>query len=96
MLFQTLSSLALASTALCAPTINALGRREEVDHDSLNPIATRVQSGALGAAIEKFNPRLHIASGCQPYTAVDDSGNTKQVARSPAHASCKFLILIVA
>ncbi|KAI3392060.1 hypothetical protein diail_6289 [Diaporthe ilicicola] len=80
MLLQTLTSLALASTALCAPTTNSLGRRDEVDHDSLDPIATRIQSGALGAAIEKFNPRLHIASGCQPYTAVDDSGNTKQVA----------------
>lgn len=80
MLLQTLTSLALAGTALCAPATNALRRRDEVDHDSLNPIATRVQDGPLGAAIEKFNPRLHIASGCQPYTAVDDSGNTKQVA----------------
>lgn len=83
MLFQTLSSLALVGTALCAPATNALGRRDEVDHDSLNPIATRVQDGPLGAAIEKFNPRLHIASGCQPYTAVDDSGNTKHVDMPP-------------
>lgn len=76
MLFQTLSSLAFAATALCAPTTQALGRRGKVDHDSLNPVATRVQDGPLGRAIEKFNPRLHIASGCQPYTAVDDYGNT--------------------
>lgn len=73
--------LALAGAALSAPAPApapgpaALRPRATVDHDSLNPIATRVQSGAKGAAIEKFNPKLHIASGCQPYTAVDDAGN---------------------
>ena len=91
MLLQTLSSLALAGTALCAPATHALGRRDEVDHDSLNPIATRVQDGPLGAAIERFNPRLHIASGCQPYTAVDDSGNTKQVAKPPVPGIVRIL-----
>lgn len=94
MLLQLLSSLALAGTALCAPTTQTLGRRGEVDHDSLDPIATRVQDGPLGAAIEKFNPRLHIASGCQPYTAVDDSGNTKQVATPPARVPCGVLLTL--
>lgn len=56
-----------------------LERRAAVAHDSLNPIATRVQTGANGAAITRFNPKLHIASGCQPYTAVDDAGNTRLV-----------------
>lgn len=67
----------LAGVALGAPSVPALDRRAVVAHDSLNPIATRVQSGPKGAAIERFNPKLHIASGCQPYTAVDDAGNTR-------------------
>lgn len=74
MLFQSCwAALALAGTALSIP----LEKRDVVAHDSLNPIATRVQSGAAGEAIAKFNPKLHIASGCQPYTAVDDAGNTR-------------------
>lgn len=67
------AALALAGAALSHP----LEKRAVVAHDSLNPIATRVQSGAAGQAITKFNPKLHIASGCQPYTAVDDAGNTR-------------------
>lgn len=70
-----LSALALAGSVLGAPT--ELQSRAVVAHDSLNPIAQRVQSGAIGTAIAKFNPRLHIAHGCQPYTAVDDAGNTR-------------------
>lgn len=69
--------LAFAGMALGAPTSSNLDRRAVVAHDSLNPIATRVQAGVKGDAIKKFNPRLHIASGCQPYTAVDDAGNTR-------------------
>lgn len=68
--------MALAGVAFGAPLSPALERREVVSHDALNPIATRVQTGTNGAAIERFNPKLHIASGCQPYTAVDDAGNT--------------------
>lgn len=71
------AALALAGAVLGAPSSLALDRRGSVAHDSLNPIATRVQSGAKGAAITRFNPRLHIASGCQPYTAIDDAGNTR-------------------
>lgn len=71
------STLALAGVALGAPLSPALEPRASVNHDSLNPIATRVQTGTNGAAITRFNPKLHIASGCQPYTAVDDAGNTR-------------------
>lgn len=76
-LFSTLcAALALVGTGMSAPS-SSLDSRSVVAHDSLNPIKTRVQSGAAGEAITKFNPKLHIASGCQAYTAVDDSGNTR-------------------
>ncbi|KAF9694266.1 hypothetical protein EKO04_008081 [Ascochyta lentis] len=68
------SSLTVAAGVLGAPT--ALKARDVVAHDSLKPIPTRVQSGVVGRAIERFAPLLHIAHGCQPYTAVDDAGNT--------------------
>lgn len=66
-------TLTLAGAALGSP----LNRRDVVSHDALSPIAQRVQSGANGEAIARFNPKLHIASGCQAYTAVDDEGNTR-------------------
>lgn len=72
-----LSALAVASGVLAAPTPPELEARAVVNHDSLNPIRTRLQPGAIGRAIEKFQPLLHIAHGCQPYTAVDDNGNTR-------------------
>lgn len=68
-------ALTLASAVLGTPL--SLNRRAVVAHDSLNPIAQRVQSGVNGEAIARFNPALHIASGCQAYTAVDDEGNTR-------------------
>ncbi|KAH6633800.1 necrosis and ethylene-inducing protein [Boeremia exigua] len=66
----------MAAVAFASPTPSELKSRASVPHDSLNPIATRVQAGNIGRAIEKFSPLLHIAHGCQPYTAVDDEGNT--------------------
>lgn len=71
------SALALASSAFAAPTPSELEARAVVNHDRLNPIGTRLQAGANGRAIERFTPLLHIAHGCQPYTAVDDAGNTR-------------------
>ncbi|XP_014550634.1 hypothetical protein COCVIDRAFT_114971 [Bipolaris victoriae FI3] len=71
-----LSALVAASGILAAPTSLEIDARAVVNHDSLNPIRTRLQPGAIGRAIERFQPLLHIAHGCQPYTAVDDNGNT--------------------
>ncbi|GKT63381.1 necrosis inducing protein [Colletotrichum tofieldiae] len=71
-----LPTLGLLSAALGAPLDNILERREEVSHDSLSPSSQKVQDNAIGSAIVRFNPLLHIAHGCQPYTAVDDAGNT--------------------
>lgn len=70
-------SLSLVAAVLATPITNNLHRRAVVAHDSLNPIAQRVQSGTSGDLIVKFNPALHIASGCEVYTAVDDEGNTR-------------------
>ncbi|CBX90595.1 similar to necrosis-and ethylene-inducing protein 1 precursor [Plenodomus lingam JN3] len=52
-----------------------LEARAVVPHDSLNPIRSRIQGGAIGRAITMFQPLLHRAHGCEVYTAVDDSGN---------------------
>ncbi|KAH6972771.1 necrosis and ethylene inducing peptide [Ilyonectria sp. MPI-CAGE-AT-0026] len=77
---QTLFSafLALAATGIAAPAevVSSLTARAVVNHDSLNPIGKTIQGGAIGSAIDKFQPLLHIAHGCQPYTAVDKQGNT--------------------
>lgn len=72
-----LMALALAGAAFASPTSSNIDRRAVVGHDTLNTIPTRVQHGVLGDTIRKFNPRLHIASGCQSYPAVDDYGNTR-------------------
>ncbi|USP74606.1 hypothetical protein yc1106_01880 [Curvularia clavata] len=71
-----LSALVATSGVLATPTPSKIQARAVVAHDSLNPIPNRVQPGAIGRAIIKFQPLLHIAHGCQPYTAVDDAGNT--------------------
>lgn len=64
--------LSLAASAAGA----ALGRRANtVNHDSLFPKPQTIAPGPNADAIARFNPRLRIAHGCQPYTAVDDAGN---------------------
>jgi hypothetical protein len=72
-----LSALAVVSGVLAAPAPSQLDTRAVVPHSSLNPVRTRLQGGAIGRAILKYQPLLHIAHGCQPYTAVDDNGNTR-------------------
>lgn len=72
-----LSAVAVATGVFAAPAPAKLDARATVPHDSLNPIRTRLQTGVVGRAIEMFTPLLHIAHGCQPYTAVDDAGNTR-------------------
>lgn len=70
------SSLAMTVGAFGAPIVDsALETRAVVNHDSLNPVPTRL--GPNGRVIEMFAPLLHVAHGCQPYTAVDDAGNTR-------------------
>ncbi|CCF37348.1 necrosis inducing protein [Colletotrichum higginsianum] len=71
--------LGLMGGALGAPVEHVdsiLVRRGEVGHDKLSPSPQKVQDNAVGEAIARFNPLLHVAHGCQPYTAVDDAGNT--------------------
>ena len=76
MLTSTLVSvLAMAMGAFSAPMNSNLETRAVVPHDSLNPIGSRF--GPNKRVIEMFTPLLHIAHGCQPYTAVDDAGNTR-------------------
>ncbi|KAF9870607.1 necrosis- and ethylene-inducing protein [Colletotrichum karsti] len=67
--------LALAAAVSSAPT-ERLQSRAVVAHDSIQPVAQRIQTGGNGKLIETFNPLLHIAHGCQPYPAVADNGDT--------------------
>ncbi|KAK2600675.1 hypothetical protein N8I77_010193 [Diaporthe amygdali] len=73
--FKVSNILALAAAAAAAPT-ELLETRAVVAHDSISPVAQRIQTGGLGKIIETFNPLLHIAHGCQPYPAVADNGDT--------------------
>ncbi|KAF5963177.1 NPP1 domain-containing protein [Fusarium bulbicola] len=68
--------IALAATGMAAPSeaLNHLHARAVVNHDSLNPVKKTIEGGAIGAAIHRWQPLLHIADGCQPYTAVDTNG----------------------
>ncbi|KAL8366390.1 hypothetical protein RB595_004931 [Gaeumannomyces hyphopodioides] len=70
--FGVLSVLSLVASAAAAPLEP---RANTVNHDSLFPKPQTIRGGADGDAIARFNPRLRIAHGCQPYTAVDDAGN---------------------
>ncbi|EFQ36455.1 necrosis inducing protein [Colletotrichum graminicola] len=72
---KLLPFIGLLRAASGTPVDRLLDRRDVVGHDTLNPLPQRVQDNYSGAAIARFNPLLHIASGCQPYTAVDDAGN---------------------
>ncbi|OJD29426.1 necrosis and ethylene inducing peptide 1 [Diplodia corticola] len=65
--------LAAASCVTAAPLLEA---RKIVAHDSLNPWPVTVRNNTEGDAIKRFNPQLHIAHGCQPYTAVNEAGDT--------------------
>ncbi|KAF5657765.1 NPP1 domain-containing protein [Fusarium circinatum] len=69
--------IALAATGMAAPSeaLNQLHARAVVNHDSLNPVKKTIEGGAIGAAIDRWQPLFHIADGCQPYTAVDTNGN---------------------
>ncbi|KAH7239832.1 hypothetical protein FSOLCH5_014242 [Fusarium solani] len=80
---QTKSIFALATLAaqvhafpfeaLLARTLHS---RAVINHDAVQPFEETVQTGAIGDAIKKFEPFLHIAHGCQSYPAVDADGNT--------------------
>ncbi|KAI3395538.1 hypothetical protein diail_1200, partial [Diaporthe ilicicola] len=73
--FTVSNILALAAAVAAAPT-ELLEARAVVAHDSISPVAQRIQTGVLGKMIETFNPLLHIAHGCQPYPVVADNGDT--------------------
>ncbi|KAH7141632.1 necrosis and ethylene-inducing protein 1 precursor [Dactylonectria macrodidyma] len=58
------------------PGFSRLERRAvEVAHDSLNALAQNLDNSATSNAIKKLQPSLYIESGCQPYPAIDTSGD---------------------
>lgn len=72
-----LSILSLVGATLAHPAAPKVQARATVGHDELTPIATRVQSGTNGDIIKANAPALHIAHGCEVYTAVNDNGDTR-------------------
>lgn len=72
----TLSASFAVATPLEAEGMGApLARRAVVNHDSLFPLPEKVEAGANGEAVKKFNPKIRIAHGCEPYPAVADNGD---------------------
>lgn len=78
-IFSTLLTLAVTGMAAPSEALNNLQARARVPHDSLNPVGKTIQGGAIGAAIDRWQPLLHIADGCQPYTAVAANGDVRYV-----------------
>ncbi|RFN54288.1 hypothetical protein FIE12Z_1414 [Fusarium flagelliforme] len=74
-IFSALLTLAAIGMAAPSEALNNLQARARVPHDSLNPVGKTIQGGAIGAAIDRWQPLLHIADGCQPYTAVTTNGD---------------------
>ncbi|KAJ8059319.1 hypothetical protein OCU04_012280 [Sclerotinia nivalis] len=71
-----LSLLAAAAAVRGAPIEgNTIEARAKINHDSIIPWPENVPGGALGNTLKRFEPFLHIAHGCQPYSAVDGEGN---------------------
>lgn len=69
----------LAAVATVNATPLALNSRAVIAHDAVVPIAESVPNTAVGNAVRKFEPYLHIAHGCQVYTAVNANGDTRYV-----------------
>lgn len=68
-----LSLATIASFASASP----IQKRAVIGHDEVAVLAENVPNDAIGNAIKKFAPYMHIAHGCQTYPAVDDAGNTR-------------------
>ena len=72
------SILAAAAAVKGAPIEeNTIEARAVVPHDSINPWPENVPNNALGNTLKRFEPFIHVAHGCQPYSAVDGNGNTR-------------------
>jgi len=76
MQLQSILSFLAAVTSINASPV-ALEPRNVVNHDSLWPMQESLPSGAIGNAIRRFEPYLHIAHGCQVMTAVAANGDTR-------------------
>lgn len=72
-----LSVLAFLGTASTTPVDGKLEARAIVPHDSIGPVLPKTQGGKIGDAMERFQPFLHIAHGCQPYTASNEQGDIR-------------------
>ncbi|KAI9147245.1 NLP effector protein 2 [Paramyrothecium foliicola] len=66
--------LGFAALGNTSPLVLQPRQIRTANHDSLNPVSDTIQGGNIGRAIRMFQPVLHVASGCQPYTAVTPAG----------------------
>ena len=81
--FKGSTLLFLVAGAAAAPFAdvesNVIGKRansdfQQVPHNSIKYIPENVRAGVEGNAIRRYEPYLHIASGCQSYPAVSITG----------------------
>ena len=59
-----------ASTATLQP-------RDEIPHDSVEPIPQAIRFGPARKLIKQYQPFLKVVDGCVPFPAVDVDGNTR-------------------
>ncbi|KAI8245531.1 hypothetical protein K4K57_005963 [Colletotrichum sp. SAR 10_99] len=51
------------------------GGHNWIDHDKVVPFTQNASPGFDGQLELRFNPNLYVSGGCDPYAAVDSSGN---------------------
>lgn len=79
----------IRSLVISAAGLLALAQAKELDYDSVVPFPeTKASSTEYSTALQ-FKPQLNIASGCQPYPAVDSAGNTNKGLAVLSLKSCK-------
>lgn len=76
MLFTNIFSAAACGFSLLVG-VEAYDAPTKIGHDQLSPVGTIL--GSAGGAIRNHQPYMHIAHGCQVYTAVDKKNHYRYV-----------------
>ena len=70
-------ALACHATLTAPATGHPLSRRAVIDHDAVVGFPEAVPSGITGELYLKYQPRLKVFSGCVPFPAVNEAGDTR-------------------
>jgi hypothetical protein len=75
-LIKLISGLAVLNTAFAGSVLHPRGT---VGNDAIVGLPETVPATTAGTLYLKYKPYLYRQNGCDPYPAVDASGNTKYV-----------------